>query len=156
MRTAIVERPIDSCALLSEVADNRNGAAVLFIGTVRDVNDGAEVTALDYSAYSGMAEQELAAIASEAAARWQTDHIVVEHRIGALALGEASVAIVVAHPHRGEAYEASRYIIEELKRRLPVWKREHYADGRAEWVANASTERAEMENGEWRMGGVKP
>ena len=156
MRTAIVERPIDSCALLTEVGNQHNGAAVLFIGTVRDLNDGAEVTSMDYSAYSGMAESELRAIASEAAARWQTQDIVVEHRIGSLALGETSVAIVVAHPHRGEAYEASRYIIEELKRRLPIWKREHYVDGREEWVANASTEKAEMENGKWKMGGITP
>jgi molybdopterin synthase catalytic subunit len=137
MRTAIVDTPIDSCALLAEVASHANGATVLFIGTVRDMNDGAEVTALDYSAYSGMAERELGAIAAEAAERWQTRDIVVEHRIGSLTLGEASVAIAVAHAHRAEAYDASRYIIEELKRRLPIWKREHYVEGKAEWVANA-------------------
>lgn len=137
MRTAIVARAIDSCALLAEVAGRGNGATVLFVGTVRDVNDGAKVTALDYSAYSGMAERELAAIAAEAAERWQTIDIVVEHRIGSLRLGETSVAIAVAHAHRSESYEASRYIIEELKRRLPIWKREHYVAGPAEWVANA-------------------
>jgi molybdopterin synthase catalytic subunit len=134
MRTAIVDRPIDSCALLNEVADHRNGATVLFVGTVREVNDGSPVSGLDYSAYSAMAETELASIVAEAAQRWNTTDIVVEHRIGALSLGEASVAIAAAHPHRAEAYEASRYIIEELKKRLPVWKREHYVDGRSEWV----------------------
>lgn len=134
MRTAIVEHPIDVCALLGEVAEHRNGATILFVGTVRDLNDGSPVTALDYSAYTDMAETELAAIVLEASERWSTPDIVVEHRIGNLALGEASVAIAVAHPHRAEAYEASRYIIEELKRRLPVWKREHYVDGRSEWV----------------------
>ena len=137
VRTAIVEQAIDASALLGEVAQNRNGACILFVGTVRDVNDGSHVTALDYSAYTDMAETELAAIVLEASERWSTPDIVVEHRIGSLALGDASVAIAVAHPHRGEAYEASRYIIEELKRRLPVWKREHYEDGRSEWV-NAS------------------
>lgn len=134
MRTAIVEHRIDACALLDEVAQHRNGASVLFVGTVRDVNDGAPVTALDYSAYTDMAETELAAIVLEACERWSTPDIVVEHRIGNLGLGDASVAIAVAHPHREEAYEASRYVIEELKRRLPVWKREHYVDGRSEWV----------------------
>lgn len=134
MRTAIVEHRIDGCALLEEVARKRNGASILFVGTVRDVNDGASVAALDYSAYTEMAETELAAIALEASERWSTPDVVVEHRIGSLALGDASVAIAVAHPHRAEAYEASRYIIEELKRRLPVWKREHYVDGRSEWV----------------------
>jgi len=137
MRTAIVDRPLDPCALLEEVASPSNGASVLFVGTVRDVNDGAEVSGLDYSAYQGMAERELDAIAHEAVRRWGTEEVVVEHRIGTLTLGEASVVIAVAHPHRGEAYDASRYIIEELKKRLPIWKREHYLDGRAEWVANA-------------------
>lgn len=137
MRTAIVDRPIDAAAVLDEVASSRNGATVLFLGTVRDTNDGAMVTALDYSAYREMAERELAEIAAEASRRFETADVVVEHRLGSLALGDTSVAIAVAHPHRGAAYEASRYVIEELKRRLPIWKREHYADGRAEWVANA-------------------
>jgi molybdopterin synthase catalytic subunit len=134
MRTAIVEHRIDASALLDEVAQHRNGASILFVGTVRDINEGSPVTALDYSAYTDMAETELAAIVLEASERWSTPDIVAEHRIGSLGLGDASVAIAVAHAHRGEAYEASRYIIEELKRRLPVWKREHYVDGRSEWV----------------------
>ena len=142
MRTAIVDCPIDSCALLSEVANARNGATILFVGTVRDTNDGAPVSGLDYSSYTGMAERELAAIVLEAVERWDTADIVVEHRIGTLELGEASVAIAVAHPHRAQAYDASRYIIEELKKRLPIWKREHYVDGRSEWV-NAEGEHVE-------------
>lgn len=138
MRTAIVDSPIDGCALLSEVTHTRNGASVLFVGTVREENDGAEVSGLDYSAYLAMAEQEFGRIVAEAVASWNTTDIVAEHRIGSLALGEASVAIAVAHPHRGEAYEASRYIIEQLKKRLPIWKREHYLDGRSEWVQNSA------------------
>ena len=136
MRTAIVTRAIDPAALLAECASARNGATLLFLGTVRDMNDGQPVTALDYSAYGSMAEKELADIAAEAASRWDTSDIVVEHRTGQLGLGDVSVAIAVAHPHRGPAYEASRYVIEELKKRLPVWKREHYASGAQEWVAN--------------------
>ena len=116
------------------MAQQRNGATVLFVGTVRDVNDGAAVTGLDYSAYAAMAERELAEIVAEAAKCWSTQDLVVEHRVGTLGLGEASVAIAAAHPHRGEAFEAARHIIEELKKRLPIWKRERYADGRAEWV----------------------
>lgn len=139
MRTAIVDRAIDACALLGEVGSHRNGATVLFVGTVREMNDGASVSGLDYSAYISMAEVELAAIVAEAAERWGTSDLVVEHRVGALALGEASVAIAVAHPHRAEAYDASRYVIEELKKRLPIWKREHYADGRSEWVSAGGT-----------------
>lgn len=150
MRTAIVDRPLDACALLAEVAQTRNGASVLFIGTVRDQNDGAPVTGLDYSAYSQMSERELSAIVDEASGRWGTSDIVVEHRVGTLGLGDASVVIAVAHPHRGEAYDASRYIIEELKKRLPVWKKEHYVDGRSEWVSTS-----EMGNGKWEMGAPK-
>lgn len=138
MHTAIVERVIDPCALLRAVSGHHNGATVLFVGTVREENEGAPVTGLDYSAYPAMADAELAAIALEAAERWSTEDIAIEHRVGTLQLGEASVAIAVGHAHRGEAYEASRYIIEELKRRLPVWKREHYADGHAEWISNAA------------------
>ena len=137
MRTAIVARPLDACALLDEVANKRNGATVLFVGTVRDLNDGEPVTGLDYSAYSQMAARELESIAREAAARWQTPDVVVEHRIGSLELGDASVVIAVAHPHRAEAYDASRYIIEELKKRLPIWKKEHYTSEKSEWVQNA-------------------
>ena len=134
MRAALVDRPIDLAALLAEVAGVGNGAAVLFVGTVRDVNDGRPVTGIDYSAYTGMAAKELDAIVREAVERFGTGDVVVEHRLGTLGLGEASVAIAVAHPRRAPAYEASRYVIEELKRRVPVWKREHYVDGTREWV----------------------
>ena len=134
MRTAIVDHPIDAAALLAEVSDNRHGASVLFVGTVRDVNDGEPVTGLDYSAYGAMAERELGRIVAEALGRWPESDIVVEHRVGALDLGETSVAIVAAHPHRGDAFEAARYVIEELKKRAPIWKREHYVTGRSEWA----------------------
>ncbi len=134
MRASIVSRPLDVGALLAEVRHAGVGAIVTFIGTVRNVNAGRAVTGIEYAAYVPMAEQELRRIVEEAASRFGTIDIVVEHRVGALELGEASVAIVVAHPHRGPAYEASRYIIEELKRRVPIWKRESYVDGTREWV----------------------
>jgi molybdopterin synthase catalytic subunit len=157
MRTAIVDRPIDPCALLGQVAQSRNGATVLFVGTVRDVNDGSPVSGLDYSAYTAMAERELANIVAEAASRWETPDIVVEHRVGSLDLGDASVAIAAAHPHRGEAFEAARYIIEELKKRLPVWKKEHYVDGRSEWVRTAEIggSPTELGGGKSEMGAPK-
>lgn len=138
MRSAIVERPIDSCALLDEVAGNQHGATVLFVGTVREVNDGAAVDGLDYSAYGAMAERELRDIVEEACARWGTRDIVVEHRVGQLVIGDVSVAIAAAHPHRAAAFEAARYVIEELKKRVPIWKREHYRDGRSEWVGQGT------------------
>ena len=134
MRADVHERPIDLAGLLQEVSGPSNGAALLFVGTVRDVNDGRAVTGIDYSAYLAMARRELATIVAEAAARFGTAHIAVEHRLGYLALGDASVAVAVAHPRRAPAYDASRYVVEELKRRVPIWKREHYADGSREWV----------------------
>ena len=134
MRCALVDRPIEIAAIVSEVARNSNGATLLFIGTVRDVNNGRAITGMDYTAYSAMATRELTDIAREAAEKFETEDIVVEHRVGTLALGDASVAIAVAHPHRAPAYEASRYVIEQLKQRVPIWKLEHYVDGSREWV----------------------
>ena len=134
MRATIVDRPIDPAALVAEVAGHHNGATVLFIGTVREVNDGRPVSGMEYTAYAGMAARELAAIVGEAARKFGTSDIVVEHRLGELTLGDASVAIAVAHPHRGQAYDASRYVIEQLKARVPIWKLEHYVDGSREWV----------------------
>jgi molybdopterin synthase catalytic subunit len=139
MRAALVRRPIDVPGVLSEVQRASNGASVLFVGTVRDVNDGRAVSGMEYTAYEAMAERELAAIADEAAGRFATSDIVVEHRIGTLDVGEASVAIAVAHPHRARAFEAARFVIEELKRRVPVWKLEHYVDGTREWVDPTAT-----------------
>lgn len=140
MRSAIVEHPLDAAGLLREVTQPANGAALLFVGTVRDVNESRGVTGIEYRAYREMAERELNAIVREAGASFGTDDIVVEHRLGQLGLAEASVMIAVAHPRRAPAYEASRWIIEELKRRVPIWKLEHYADGTREWV-NAGTGR---------------
>lgn len=134
MRTAIVEHPLDPAALLAEVASTASGASTLFVGTVRRVNDGKPVIGIDYTAYGPMAEREMAVIAREAAARFGTERIAVEHRVGTLALGEASIGIAVSHERRAAAMEAQRYLIEEIKKRVPVWKREHYADGTRDWV----------------------
>ncbi len=134
MRSDLVTRPIDCAALLSEVHDVACGAVTLFVGTVRAVNDDREVTGIDYSAYDAMARSELQKIANEAVTRFGTTHVVVEHRLGYLGLGEASVAIAVAHARRAPALDASRFVIEEIKKRVPIWKREHYVDGSREWV----------------------
>ena len=137
MRTAVVDRPIDVAALVAEVAAHANGAVSLFIGTVRDVNDGRAVEAIEYNAYAPMAEREMADIAREAAAQFGTTHITMEHRTGYVALGQASVAIAVAHAHRAPAMDASRWIIEQLKVRVPIWKMEHYVDGSRAWTAQS-------------------
>jgi molybdopterin synthase catalytic subunit len=130
----LVREPIDANALMREVATPAHGAILLFLGVVREVNDGRGVTGIEYSAYEAMAQRELEAIASEAAERFGSSSVVIVHRLGELALEEASVGIAVAHAHRDEAYALSRWTIEELKRRVPIWKREHYVDGTREWV----------------------
>ena len=134
MYSAIVEQPIDVPAILDRVSRSANGATVLFLGMVRDVNEGRDVTGIEYTAYRSMAERELATIVEEAAVLADSGDVAVEHRLGELAVGECSVAIAIGHPHRGRAFEAARYVIEELKQRVPIWKREHYTDGTREWV----------------------
>ena len=130
----LVREPIDPAALLAAVAHAGAGALTTFFGAVRDVNVGRPVTGIDYDAYEPMAASELAAIASEAADRWSGARIALAHRVGTLAIGELSVGIAVAHAHRAPAFEACRFAIEEIKRRVPIWKREHYVDGSREWV----------------------
>jgi molybdopterin synthase catalytic subunit len=134
MRSTLTDHPIDTAALVAEVARGANGATLLFIGTVRDVNDDRAVTGIEYTAYRSMAEREMADIVREAGEKFGTSDIVVEHRLGELTIGDASVAIAVAHPRRNAAYDASRYIIEQLKKRVPIWKLELYVDGTREWV----------------------
>ena len=133
-RAAIVTREINPALLIAEVQSTEYGAISLFAGTVRDTNDGRSVTAIDYSAYTSMAEAELGRILAEAEDRFAVTAIVVEHRVGQLALGEVSVAIVAAHAHRAPALDCTRFVIEEIKKRVPIWKQEHYADGSREWV----------------------
>jgi molybdopterin synthase catalytic subunit len=134
MRTSIVTRPIDTAKLLAEVSASSNGATVLFTGNVRDVNDGRAVTGIDYQAYESMASDVLAQIVDEACERFDTEHVVAEHRVGTLTVGDVSVAVAAAHARRAGAFEAARYVIEQIKTRLPVWKLEHYVDGSREWV----------------------
>lgn len=142
MRAALVQHPIDVMALLAEVGDRASGATSLFLGTVRDVNEGRDVTGIDYTAYDAMAVREMTRIVEEAASRFHTPHIVVEHRVGYLALTDVSIAIAVSHARRAPAMDAARYVIEQVKQRVPIWKREHYLDGTREWVdpTRAATE----------------
>jgi molybdopterin synthase catalytic subunit len=134
----LVRTPIEPAALLSAVEHASAGAQTAFFGAVRDHNVGRAVTGIDYAAYEPMADAELAAIARDAAARWPGLRIAIEHRIGTLTVGELSVGIAVAHPHRGPAFDACRFAIEAIKARVPIWKREHYVDGSRAWV-DAST-----------------
>jgi molybdopterin synthase catalytic subunit len=139
-RCVVTVEPIDPAAFFEGCTAASDGAAILFVGTVRDHNEGRAVGHLDYHAYPPMAEATLREIVMEAAERWKTGTISVAHRYGRLEIGEVSVAIVVAAPHRGDAYAASRYVIEELKKRVPIWKREGYVDGEGEWLRGTTPE----------------
>ena len=131
---AVVRDPIDPAEILARVGANEDGAALLFVGVVRDYNDGRSVGCVRYDAYEQMAVAVLTEIAGEASDMLGTDRIAVVHRVGDLVVGDVSVAIAVSSPHRAEAFEASRFVIEEIKKRLPVWKKERYGDGVEEWV----------------------
>ncbi len=137
---AVVRDPIDPAEVLARVGADEDGAGLLFVGVVRDHNEGRSVGGVRYDAYEEMAVGVLTEIADEAAEVLGSDHIAVVHRVGDLAVGDVSVAIAVSSPHRAQAYESSRFIIEEIKKRLPVWKKERYSDGVEEWVAGATPE----------------
>jgi molybdopterin synthase catalytic subunit len=128
----LTEEPLDVAAIAAAVASPDCGAVVSFVGTVRDAHGGRPVERLTYSAYRPMAERRLAALAAELEERHGV-RLAVVHRLGTLLPGEASVAIVAAAPHRDAAFVATRECLERLKREIPVWKREHYADGSARW-----------------------
>ncbi|HEX6309127.1 MAG TPA: molybdenum cofactor biosynthesis protein MoaE [Longimicrobiales bacterium] len=133
----IASGAIDTAALLAGVTTDADGAGVLFVGTVRAENEGRPVRAVTYEAYVAMAEKELAHIVEEVRARTGVERIAAVHRTGTLRVGEASVAVAAASPHRAEAFDAARAVIEAIKVRLPVWKREHYADGAEQWLEGA-------------------
>jgi molybdopterin synthase catalytic subunit len=125
--------PLDPAELSARVAAPEQGAVVSFVGLVRDHHGGRRVARLEYSAYGPMAEAECARIVAEAESRWPV-RIALEHRVGALEIGDAAVAVAAGAAHRDEAFAACRYLIEEVKRRVPIWKKEFYADGSVEWV----------------------
>ncbi len=130
----ITSDPLDPARLLARVGSPEDGAVLLFLGTVRNHADGRSVSGMQYEGYREMALEVLGRIAEEASERFSTPNLAVTHRLGALEIGEVSVVVAVSSPHRAEAYGASRYVMEEIKRRLPVWKKEFYVEGAAEWV----------------------
>jgi molybdopterin synthase catalytic subunit len=135
--SGITRAPIDPSEVLARVGSDEDGAVILFLGTVRNHADGRPVGALRYEAYDEMAAEVLERLVQEAAEKLGASRVAVVHRVGELDVGEVSVAIAVSSPHRDDAYRVSRWIIEEIKVRLPVWKREGYLDGEEEWVEGA-------------------
>lgn len=125
---------IDYHALTESVRSNDAGAVILFLGTVREMTNGQQTVALDYEGYPEMAEAKLAELEAEARDRWPVTDAAIVHRLGKLELGEISVAVAVSCPHRKDAFEAGRFLIDQLKVTVPIWKKENWADGSTEWV----------------------
>ena len=130
----ITDRPIDAAALLAGVSEAGLGGTVLFLGTVRSSPEDGDVAGIEYSAYMEMVEAEFDRIVAEVRERWPMARVAVRHRAGYVPVGEASIAVAVASPHRAEAYEASRYVVEATKKRVPVWKKERLVTGESRWV----------------------
>ncbi len=125
--------PIDVKAVVDEVVTPEAGGIDLFVGTTRNHAGGRVVLLLEYEAYEPMAIEMMEQIQKEARRRWPVSRIAIVHRLGKVPLGEASVAIAVSSAHRKEAFEACRFLIDTLKKEVPIWKREHFADGTIEW-----------------------
>lgn len=130
----LTHEPIDTAALTESVRDHAAGAIVLFLGTVRELTDDKRTLALDYEAYPEMAQAKLEELANTARADWPITDLGIIHRLGHLELGDVSVAVAVSCPHRIDAFEAGRFLIDQLKETVPIWKKENFADGTTEWV----------------------
>lgn len=126
---------IDPSRLLTSVGDPGAGAVVLFLGTVRDHSEAGHVEKIEYEAYAPMVEKRLAQTEAEVKRKWPaTKAVRILHRVGALEVGDVSVAVAVSSPHRAEAFEACREAIERIKHDVPIWKKEKLADGKEVWV----------------------
>jgi molybdopterin synthase catalytic subunit len=132
--TEIITTPIDAAAVTERVRSSMAGAVCTFLGTVRELTGGRRTVSLSYEAYPEMALKKLAELEDEARRRWPIIDLVLVHRVGDLALGEISVAVAVSCPHRHQAFEACRWLIDTLKEVVPIWKKEIWADGTEEWV----------------------
>jgi len=140
----VTHDPLDVAPLLEAVRTDRDGAVVLFCGTVRGENEGRKVLQLEYEAYASMAEKAMRQIGDEIVGRWPDVKVAMRHRLGKLAVGETSVVIAVATPHRAEGFEACRYAIERLKEIVPIWKKETWEGGEA-WLEGHAVREEERE-----------
>ena len=132
------DRPLDVGAVVARVSGPGIGGIVTFLGAVRDRARGREIEHLEYEAYAGMAEREMERIVADAIARFGVTRVAIVHRVGRLEIGEISVAIAVAAPHRAAAMDACRFVIDTLKASVPIWKREHF-DGGEVWIEGAGS-----------------
>ena len=127
-------QPIDFSALTESVRSRQAGAVVLFLGTVREFTGEAQTAWLEYEAYPEMAIAALQRLEAEVRRRFTVTEAAISHRYGRLELGEIAVAVAVSSPHRSQAFEAGRWLIDTLKECVPIWKKEHYTDGATEWL----------------------
>ena len=132
-RVAIVRQAIDATALMDAMKIGADGAVCVFDGIVRDNTRGRRTLHLDYEAYEGMALEQMRGLAAEAVAKFPVREVAIQHRLGRLVIGETSVLIVVASAHRGAAFDACRWVIDTLKKTVPIWKKEQFEDG-AVWA----------------------
>ena len=144
----LTSSPIDVASLLLAARES-DGAVCLFLGVVRNENEGRPTAGIQYEAYGQMAESEIAKIVRSLEREWPLTRVHVEHRVGHLRVGEVSVAIVAVSPHRAEAFEACRAAIDRIKTAVPIWKKEMHSDGSSEWVD--PTKRSGR-GGEWERG----
>ncbi len=134
----VVDRPIDLVGLLAAGHHPAAGAVVLFSGEVRETNLGRPVAYLEYESYVPLAEKMIAEILREATAKWRLSVAIAQHRIGRVGIGDTAVVVITASPHRSEAYNANRHIIDRIKHEAPIWKCEYYHDGTKEWGNNCN------------------
>lgn len=134
MKMSIVQGGLDAAGIVAGIEDERCGAAVVFEGRVRNHNEGRDVTGLEYEAHEALALREGQVVLEEASARWPIRDVTCVHATGQLKIGDVAVVVAVIADHRGEAFDAARYVIDEIKARLPIWKRECYRGGETEWV----------------------
>jgi molybdopterin synthase catalytic subunit len=130
----LTESRIDPASALDQVHSTRAGAAVLFVGTTRQMTDGRQTESLDYVCYPKMAEKKLAELETEARRRWPLVGCAILHRLGHLMPGEISIAVAVSSPHRHDAFQAGQWLIDTIKQVVPIWKQENWTDGTRQWV----------------------
>lgn len=130
----IVETTIDTEQLLESVKSPLCGGTVLFLGTTRQFTDGRETARLSYECYEDMAVKKMNELRDEAMKKWPVENCAIVHRIGEVGLGEASIAVAVSTPHRVAAFEAAQWLVDTLKKNVPIWKKEHWVDGSDQWI----------------------
>src|SRR5688500_14720707 len=134
----ISDKPLDIVSLLAQSHDPKAGALVLFSGDVRDNNIGKDVAYLEYEAHASLASKMIKDILEEAITKWNLNLATAQHRIGKVSVGESAVVVITASPHRKEAYQANRHIIDRIKHEVPIWKCEVFVDGTKQWGNNCN------------------